>query len=191
MIVGIDEVGRGPLAGPVAVGIVATKPDFDFTVLGDVKDSKKLSEKKREEIFEKAEVLKASGEISYGVFMESAQTIDKIGIVPSLKRAIKRGLKNLSTDVEVEVFLDGGLVAPAEYKQKTIIKGDEKVPIISLASILAKVTRDRYIKSIAEQYKEYGFDKHKGYGTKAHREMIEKYGLSDLHRKSFCKNYQT
>ncbi len=118
--------------------------------------------------------------------------VDKIGISRATMLVVKRSIKKLSSawkyDSQVEILLDGLLHAPAEYKQKTIIKGDEKEPIISLASIIAKVTRDKYMTKLAETYPEYGFESHKGYGTKKHYESIKKYGISDVHRRSFLKN---
>ena len=187
-IVGVDEAGRGPLAGPVSVGVVSVPYDFDWTRIPNVTDSKKLSEKKREEIFAIAQRLKKEGAIDYQVSLVHAHTIDTKGISCCVRIGIERGFKKLSLDPNhTDVRLDGLLRAPDEFVvQETIVKGDAKEKVIGLASILAKVTRDRYIVRTAKKYPQYDFHIHKGYGTKAHREAIQKYGLSDMHRASFC-----
>ncbi|MEM9336654.1 MAG: ribonuclease HII [Patescibacteria group bacterium] len=190
--VGIDEAGRGPLAGPVAVGVVVVPGSFDWqSKLPGVTDSKKLSEAKREEFFEMAKHLKKAGELDYTVAMVSAKVIDREGIVRAIARAMARTIKRLKLDPkEVFIKLDGSLKAQREYKQQTIIKGDLTEPEISLASIMAKVTRDRYMTRIAAQpsFAPYAFHIHKGYGTQAHREVIMKKGLSVEHRTTYCKN---
>ncbi|MEI6490201.1 MAG: ribonuclease HII [bacterium] len=179
--IGIDEAGRGPLAGPVSVGAVMVKSDFDFSIFKNLKDSKKLSESKREEFFEVI-----NKKIKYKVVMVSNKVIDKKGISYAIKFAIKSLLKKLNPNIKnTKIFLDGALKAPEEFMQETIIKGDEKIPAISLASIMAKVTRDRYMKKISNKYPAFNFDIHKGYGTKMHIEAIKKHGPSELHRKSF------
>ncbi len=190
-IIGVDEVGRGPLAGPVTVAAAMIPYDFSF---GDTRpnDSKKISEKKREEWYLYAE---EHPDISYATASISPNIIDKIGISKATILAVKRSIEKLSsvwkTDIQVkqiEVLLDGLLYAPAQYKQQTIIKGDEKEPVISLASIIAKVTRDRMMIDISKKFPQYGFESHKGYGTKKHYESIKKYGILDIHRKSFLKS---
>jgi len=190
-LIGIDEAGRGPLAGPVSVGVVCIPIGFNWAVIPGVNDSKKLTEKKREEIFSIAEKLKKEKKLDYAVVMTSAKIIDEIGIVPAVNKAMQQALKKLAVLPEnCKVKLDGSLRAPKEFmKQETIIKGDAKEKVIGLASILAKVTRDRYMVTIAkkEAYKYYNFAIHKGYGTKAHREAIDANGLSNIHRKSFCR----
>jgi len=186
-MLGVDEAGRGPLAGPVSVGVVAVPEGFDVAkeFLG-VADSKKLSEKKREKIFEMLEARTALGDVRFKVEFESAQTIDGEGIATAVRRAVSRGVNALAPDSAiVKVQLDGALRAPLEYSQETIINGDELIPLISLASIAAKVTRDRFMVELAKKYPNYGFEKHKGYGTKAHYEALQKYGLCDIHRRSF------
>ena len=186
-MLGVDEAGRGPLAGPVAVGVVAVPEGFDVAkeFLG-VKDSKKLSEKKREEIFEILETRAKTGDIKYKVEFESAEVIDEEGIAVAVRRALWRGVNVLAPDSAlVHVSLDGSLKAPPEYSQETIINGDELIPIISLASIVAKVSRDRLMLEMAKKYPKYGFEKHKGYGTKEHYEMLKKHGLCDIHRRSY------
>lgn len=187
LLLGVDEAGRGPLAGPVAVGVVAVPEKFDVALeFPGVKDSKRLSEKGREKIFQMLEVRVAVGDARFVVEFESAETIDILGISEALRRALWRGINILAPDsATVTVQLDGALRAPPEYAQETIINGDELVPIISLASIAAKVTRDRLMRDLAQEYPEYGFDKHKGYGTKAHYEALRAHGLSPVHRRSF------
>lgn len=203
-LVGIDEAGRGPLAGPVAVGVVLVSIDFDWKLIPGVGDSKQLSPEKRDALFRRARELKREGVLNYAVAMVSAKVIDDIGIVPSVTRAMKRALDKVCPRAtlgnfprvalgpsSVMVKLDGGLRAPAEFvHQETIIKGDQKELAIGLASIVAKVTRDRYMERVGKQstYAVYGLDVHKGYGTKAHRSAIKMHGCTDLHRRSYCKN---
>ncbi len=189
-IVGIDEAGRGPLAGPVAVGAFCVRADFlrDFKKFSTgVKDSKKLSEKKREEWFAKIQSEKKLGNFSFAVTFASNEMIDKRGLTFAIRYALASSLKKLSCPPpETLVLLDGGLRAPEEYiYQETIIKGDEKEPVISLASIAAKVLRDRKMVVLAKRHPQYGFEKHKGYGTVAHYEAIARFGILSIHRKSF------
>ena len=186
-MLGVDEAGRGPLAGPVSVGVVAVPEGFDvLKEFPEVKDSKKLSEKKREKIFIALEKRVKSGDVRFTIEFESAKVIDEEGIATAVRRALWRGVNTLAPDSAlVRVLLDGSLKAPPEYSQETIINGDELVPIISLASIAAKVTRDRLMLSLAKKYTEYGFEKHKGYGTAFHYEMLKKHGLCDIHRHSY------
>jgi len=195
-IIGVDEVGRGPLAGPVTVCATIVPRRFVFGRANSDRpnDSKKLSIRKREEWFLYAE---EHPKIFYATASVSPSVIDRIGISCATMLAVERSLKKLSSTwspglqvEEVEVLLDGLLHAPAKYKQKTIIKGDEIEPIISLASIIAKVTRDKYMTNLAKKYPEYGFEKHKGYGTREHYKNIKKYGISDVHRKSFLRGLQ-
>ena len=186
-MLGVDEAGRGPLAGPVAVGVVAVPEGFDVMkeFLG-VADSKKLSEKRREKIFGMLETRVSRGDARFMVEFESAETIDEEGIAVAVRRALARGVNALAPDSElVHIQLDGALRAPREYAQETIINGDELIPIISLASIAAKVIRDRRMVDFSKQYPLYGFEKHKGYGTAMHYEMLKKHGFCDIHRRSF------
>ncbi len=187
-VIGIDEAGRGPLAGPVAVGAVAVPQDFDWASINGVRDSKKLSEKKRERIFERARELISTSGLRYAVSTSSAAYIDAYGIVSAIKRALAEALSQLGADPHSSrVLLDGGLKAPAVYiHQKTIIRGDDSEAVISLASIMAKVTRDRLMRRLAAKYPLYDFDVHKGYGTRLHLQAIARCGLSDIHRVSFC-----
>jgi len=195
-ILGVDEAGRGPLAGPVAVGVVAVREGFDVAKeFPGVADSKKLSEKKREKIFEMLKTRVALGDARFAVEFENAEIIDKEGITTAVHRALARGVNSLAKcgnqtskctrKSDFHILLDGLLHAPPEYFQETIINGDELIPIISLASIVAKVSRDHLMCVLAEKYPEYGFEKHKGYGTRAHYDAIMKYGQCSIHRKSF------
>lgn len=187
-LIGVDEAGRGPLAGPVAVGIVAVPMDFDIAQeFPGVDDSKKLSEKRREALFERALLYKERGEIRFSVQFASAGTIDTLGITHAVRQCVYKGIEALAPNpLGVEVRLDGLLHAPEGYKQQTIIKGDATEPVISLASVLAKVSRDRLMCALAEQFPGYGFEIHKGYGTRAHKDAIASLGLSSEHRRSFC-----
>ncbi len=190
-IIGIDEVGRGPLAGPVAVCSFKMPVKFDVKSFGPLKDSKKLKPKQREEIFDKLKVFKKEKDIDYFVSYESAQRIDKIGISKAIKNCLEKSLEKLKVKPgECRILLDGGLKAPEKYKnQNTIIKGDEKERAIAFASIVAKVSRDALMCRLAKKYPKYSFEIHKGYGTKRHCESIRVNGLSSEHRRCFCKNF--
>ena len=200
-LVGIDEVGRGPLAGPVTVcafGIKATDSEFRksfFKKYPNLKlnDSKQLSEKKREEI---AFVLRRD---KYKFFIKSmtAKQIDQLGIAVCIRKIIENLLKFFIKSLDISegqlcILLDGGLKAPLEFiNQQTHIKGDAKFAVISAASILAKVHRDEYMRNLSKKDKnlaKYGFEIHKGYGTKKHIESIRENGASSEHRKTFLKN---
>jgi len=190
-IIGIDEAGRGPLAGPVSVGAacfrISKRRRFVLFSKG-VKDSKKLNEKQREVWFAKIEKEVFSEKFSFAVSFSSSEMIDTYGLSFAIKSALSKAIAKLSCPPESTlVLLDGSLHAPEEYIfQKTIIHGDDIEPIISLASIAAKVLRDRKMVALSKKYPEYGFERHKGYGTKKHYEMIKKYGiLSGIHRKTF------
>lgn len=190
-LIGIDEVGRGPLAGPVAVCAFKMPVKFPTNGFGPLKDSKKLTHEKREIIYFKLKELKKNKKVDYFVSYESAKRIDKIGISQAIKNCLAKSLKNLKIKpAECLVLLDGGLKAPAEYRnQKTIIKGDEKERVIAFASIVAKVSRDTLMCKMAKKYPKYSLEIHKGYGTKKHCDALRKYGLSDEHRRCFCKNF--
>lgn len=190
-IVGIDEVGRGPIAGPVAVGSFVI---LDNTILAEfkgVKESKQLSFKKREIWFEKIQILKQQNKLNFSVNFQTEKVIDSLGISFAIKNALENSLNNLDlVPEEVEVLLDGGLKAPDKFKnQKTIIKGDEKEIVIALASICAKVLRDRFMIENSKKYDKYGFEKHMGYGTKSHYEAIAKHGITPIHRTSFLTKF--
>ena len=196
--IGIDEAGRGPLAGPVAVGVALVPKTFKWKLLPGVTDSKALSPKKREVIYLAARVLQKAEALDYEVVMVSAKKIDVIGISVAIREALAKALTklekrhpNIDFATDALVKLDGGLKAPAKYRyQETIIKGDLKEQVIGLGSIMAKVTRDRYMEKVASKsaYTAYNFAKHKGYGTLEHRAAIKRFGPSDEHRLSFCGN---
>lgn len=183
-VVGIDEAGRGPLAGPVSVGAVMVPAHFDLSFFEDIRDSKKLSEKAREAWFLK---IKNELQVRYAVSMISSSVIDKKGIVYAVSLGIQRVLQKMEADPSVTyVYLDGGIKAPQQFKlQETIIKGDNLIPLISAGAIMAKVTRDRYMTTQARKFPEYGFEIHKGYGTVRHRTAIANSGLCTEHRRSF------
>ena len=190
-IIGIDEAGRGPLAGPVAVGAVCVRRDFRMEFFKGIRDSKQISEKTREDWFKKIKAEKKKGNLDYKVSFSGSGTIDKKGIVKAIARAIKSCLIRLKVkSKEVSVLLDGSIKAPAQFRnQKTIIGGDETEPLISAGAIMAKVSRDRKMSRMAEKYPNYDFHIHKGYGTAAHLKKIKKFGLSPIHRRSFLKNF--
>ncbi len=195
-IIGIDEAGRGPIAGPVAVGAFAFKIKNYELIIKNVKDkyklplrdSKKLSAKQREEWFAIINKWQKAGKCDYAVTLVSASDVDKIGISKAIQSGLNKSLEKVKAKNTHQIFLDGGLKAPKEFKnQKTVIKGDEKIPVISLASICAKVVRDAHMTRLNNKYPFYSFNTHKGYGTKAHYKAIEKYGISKIHRKTFLK----
>jgi len=187
------------LAGPVTVGLFSAEKKMERWLLKNVfenklRDSKKLSKKKREEIFEKFKEMKIEGKIDFTVAHSSPKFIDNKGISKAIQTGIDRSLEKLQLSYDrkdIVILLDGLLKAPKEFKSaggrtKTIIKGDEKDVFIACASIVAKVSRDRLMCRLAKKYPKYGFEIHKGYGTARHVELIKKHGLSNLHRASFC-----
>ncbi|HEX4798931.1 MAG TPA: ribonuclease HII [Candidatus Paceibacterota bacterium] len=184
--IGIDEAGRGPLAGPVAVGVVMVPIDFDWNLIEGVGDSKKVTPKNREAIFGRAQALQKEGILRYVVILGSARKIDTKGISQVVYACVEKALASLAPPTTCSLKLDGSLKAPPQYRnQQTIIRGDAQEKIIGLASILAKVTRDRYMVRIAKKYPQYGFEAHKGYGTNTHRKLIKRYGISPEHRVTF------
>lgn len=186
-LVGVDEAGRGPLAGPVAVGVVAVPARFDIRrAFPGVDDSKKLSEASREDIYIEALARAKAGDIRLRARLAGALYIDTYGITRAVRRGVWSGVRHVADPEDSFVKLDGVLKAPPEYRQETIIKGDALEPVISLASVIAKVRRDRLMKRLAKEYPEYGFEAHKGYGTPAHLAAIQAYGLCVIHRRSFC-----
>ncbi len=187
MVIGIDEAGRGPLAGPVAVGVVAVKEGFDLLeAFPGLNDSKKLSEKKREALYELLLLEAKKGNVRARVCFSSEKAIDRDGISAAIRSALKRAVTAVVPEPEgVHIYLDGSLKAPKEYSQETVIGGDATIPAIMLASVAAKVARDRLMVRFASDYPEYDFARHKGYGTKAHLEALRTHGLSPLHRKTF------
>ncbi len=191
--IGIDEVGRGPLAGPLVVCACAIRQGVDVLPLfpkGQLRDSKKLSEKARTAIVYGVEHLVDAHDVVFGIGEVSAEKIDEIGLTASIKEVIEKALQKVHAQGvphDSFIFLDGSLHADARYQQETIIKGDERIPEIALASIIAKVYRDTFMKKVGEAYPRYGFESHVGYGTKAHYEAIKEHGLTPLHRRSFLK----
>jgi len=193
--IGIDEAGRGPLAGPVAVGAFAVRSKRALKMFAGVKNSKQLTANQRErwfELIEKDSLVKVPGgeRVSYAVSFSSEKTIDEKGITKAIYLALNRCLKKLETkgfaSTDSKILMDGLLKAHSKYlNQKTIIGGDESESIIALASICAKVLRDRKMRRLAKKYPNYDFEIHKGYGTEKHYAAIRKYGLSPIHRKSF------
>jgi ribonuclease HII len=188
-IVGIDEVGRGPLAGPIYVcGVAILEKDYRKAQWKGLTDSKLMTPKNREKWCDKAKELEATGKIKIVIASRSAEMIDKKGISVCTKDCITSILKKLTINPkETMVLLDGGLKAPKEYVQETIIKGDQKEKVISLASVVAKVSRDKMMVKLHKTYPDYKWDKNKGYGTKAHILALKNKGFSSFHRQSFLK----
>lgn len=178
-VCGVDEAGRGPLAGPVCAAAVILPPN---TTIDGVNDSKKLSEKKREMLFE---VIKEQS-VSYSIAFASVEEIEEMNILNATMLAMKRAIEGLDVKADY-AMIDGNRLPNLEIPAEYIIKGDAKSMSIACASILAKVSRDRLCYKYAEEYPQYGFDKHKGYGTKLHREAIIEYGSCPYHRMSFLK----
>lgn len=180
-ICGIDEAGRGPLAGPVVAGAVVLPKDCTILHLND---SKKLSAKRRDELFDEIK----EKAISYGIGMSSPERVDEINILQATYEAMRHAVEDLS--VVPDLLLNDAVTIPqVPIKQVGIIKGDARSVSIAAASIMAKVSRDRLMIQFAELYPEYGFDQHKGYGSAAHIEAIKKYGPCPIHRSTFIKNF--
>ena len=182
-IAGIDEAGRGPLAGPVVCACVIMPLDEDKLIDG-INDSKKLAEKKREELYDK--IIERA--IAYSIVEVDERTIDRINILNATKHGMKRALDGLK--VKPDIVLIDAVKLDTNLPQDNIIKGDAKSYNIASASILAKVYRDRLMKELSEKYPQYNFAKHKGYGTKEHIENLKKYGKCELHRETFIKNFK-
>lgn len=182
IVAGIDEAGRGPLAGPVVCACVVMPLEKDKIIEG-INDSKKLTEKKREELFEK--ITKVA--ISYAIVEVDEKTIDEINILNATKLGMKNALNSLS--VVPDIVLIDAVKIDTQMNQENIIKGDAKSYNIASASILAKVYRDRLMKQLSLKYPQYNFAKHKGYGTKEHIENLKKYGKCPIHRNSFIKHF--
>ena len=177
---GIDEAGRGPLAGPVVASVVVFNPN---TKIEGINDSKKLSEAKREELFD---IIKEQA-LDYGIGIVNNEEIDEFNILNATYMAMKKAINCLEKTPDY-LLIDAATIPGIETDQKPIIKGDSKSISIAAASILAKVTRDHIMYTYDEMYPGYGFKAHKGYGTKEHYEAIEKQGITPIHRKSFLKN---
>lgn len=181
IVCGIDEAGRGPLAGPVYAAAVILPAGLEIEGLND---SKKLSEKKREQLFD---VIRSVA-VDYSIGVAEAWEIDEINILKATFLAMKRAVEGLKT-VPDYALIDGNQYPKIskDITEETVVKGDGKSMSIAAASILAKVSRDRYMLKLAEEYPGYGFEKHKGYGTKAHYEALSQLGISTVHRKTFLK----
>lgn len=179
LVCGVDEAGRGPLAGPVYAAAVILPDGLED--LG-INDSKKLSEKKRDQLFD----LICEKAVAYGIGSASEKEIDEINILNAAFLAMKRAVEAMGVEPDL-VLVDGNRKPGTGYEEITIVKGDAKSISIAAASILAKVSRDRYMNELARKYPEYKFEQHKGYPTKLHYEMIEQYGILPDHRRSFLK----
>ena len=178
-VCGVDEAGRGPLAGPVCAAAVILP---EGVIIDGENDSKKLSEKKRESLFD---VIREQA-LSYSIAYATVDEIEEINILNATMLAMRRAIDGLDIKADY-AMIDGNKIPPIDIDAECIVKGDAKSMSIACASILAKVSRDRLLYKYAEEYPMYGFDKHKGYGTKVHREAILKYGPCPYHRKSFLK----
>ncbi|MCI9257646.1 ribonuclease HII [Acutalibacter sp.] len=179
-VCGIDEAGRGPLAGPVCAVAVILPDGLEIEGLND---SKKLTEKKREALFD---VITARAE-AYGIGWASEQEIDQVNILQATFLAMTRAVEALSLPADF-ALVDGNRMPPLSIPGEIIVKGDGKAACIAAASVLAKVSRDRALRELDQRHPEYGFAQHKGYGTKAHYAAIKQYGLLPEHRRSFLKN---
>ncbi len=180
-IAGLDEVGRGPLAGPVVAAAVILPPN---TYISDINDSKKLSAKKREELFH----IISNVAIDIGIGVVDNKTIDKINILNATKLAMTKAVNSLKYKKPDFMLIDALNLTDINIEQKSIIKGDSRSISIAAASIIAKVTRDNFMIEYSHKYPQYGFDKHKGYGTDEHYNAIRKSGITNIHRKSFLKS---
>ncbi len=181
VICGVDEAGRGPLAGPVCAAAVILPEHLEIPGLND---SKKLSDKKRRELYP---IIKEQA-VAYGIAFASEQEIDEINILQATFLAMKRAIAQLDGKADF-ALIDGNRETDFGMEVMTVVKGDSRSANIAAASVLAKVTRDEYMEKLAEQFPEYGFEVHKGYGTKKHYEAIEQHGMCPAHRRSFLKKF--
>lgn len=180
LLCGVDEAGRGPLAGPVCCAAVILKPD---SLIDGLNDSKKITEKRREAMYD---IVIASA-LAYNVVLIDEKTIDELNILNATMLGMKKAVEGLSVKPDI-ALIDGNRAPCLECRVNTVIKGDATSASIAAASVLAKVTRDRYMRRLSEQYPQFMLDKHKGYGTKLHYEKIKEYGIQPFHRLSFLKN---
>lgn len=181
MIAGVDEAGRGPLAGDVYAAAVILPPDICIEGLND---SKKISEKKREKLFDEIKEVA----LAYAVATASVAEIDEFNIRNATYIAMNRAIEALQIKPDY-VIVDGDCIKECNYPHECVVKGDARSLSIAAASILAKVSRDRKMLELAEKYPQYGFEKHKGYGTKVHIEALKEFGASEIHRKTFIKKF--
>ncbi len=179
VICGVDEAGRGPLAGDVYAAAVILR---DGLLIDYLNDSKKISEKRREELFD---VIRDNAD-AYCVATASVEEIDGINILNATMLAMRRAVEGLGVKPDL-ALIDGNRLPELDCPCRYVIKGDATSASISAASVLAKVSRDRYMKELAEKYPQYAFEQHKGYGTKLHYEKLKEFGISEVHRKSFLK----
>ena len=179
IICGVDEAGRGPLAGPVCAAAVILPRGFEIAGLND---SKKLTEKKRDELYD---VIIANA-VSYGIAFASVEEIEEYNILNAAMLAMNRAIAKLDPQPQL-ALIDGNRNSAIEVKSQCVVKGDAKCADIAAASILAKVTRDRYMLEMAERYPEYHFEQHKGYGTKLHYAALREFGPCEIHRPSFLR----
>lgn len=181
LVVGIDEAGRGPLAGDVYTAAVILPHDL---VIEGINDSKKLSEKKRNELFD----IITEKAIAYCVYTADAELIDALNIRNATYFAMNKAAENLKTEFS-HVLVDGDMIRDMTFPHTCVVKGDSKSMAVAAASVLAKVSRDRYMTDMDKQYPGYGFAKHKGYGTKEHIDAIKRLGPCEIHRRTFIKNF--
>lgn len=179
LVCGVDEAGRGPLAGPVCAAAVILPKGL---IIPGLDDSKKISEKKRDELFE---IIKEKA-LTYGIAFASVEEIEEYNILAATFIAMNRAVSQLNPKPDI-ALIDGNRTKGIEIESRSVVKGDSKCADIAAASILAKVTRDRYMLEMAEKFPQYYFEKHKGYGTKLHYEAIREYGPCEIHRLSFLK----
>lgn len=181
LLCGTDEAGRGPLAGDVFAAAVILPPD---AVIEGINDSKKLSEKKREQLFDTI----TNTALCWSVQRATVEEIEQINILNAAMLAMKRAVESLEMRPDL-LLVDGNRLPDTDIRSLAIVKGDGLSQSIAAASVLAKVTRDRYMLQMAREYPQYQFEKHKGYGTKLHYEMLDRYGASEVHRMSFLRKY--
>lgn len=181
LLCGVDEAGRGPLAGDVYAAAVILPKDY---YLDGLNDSKKLTEKKREQLYDQI----IENAVSYCIATASVQEIEELNILNATFLAMRRAVEGLNVQPKL-VLVDGNQNPKLNVHTRCVVKGDSTSACIAAASILAKVARDRYMKQIAQQYPQYQFEKHKGYGTALHYQMLDEYGISEVHRPSFLKKY--
>ncbi|HMQ02245.1 MAG TPA: ribonuclease HII [Candidatus Doudnabacteria bacterium] len=187
VVVGVDEAGRGPLAGPVVAAAVWFEQEVDAPWWQQIRDSKKLNEARRGEL---AQIISTHAQV--GIGLADVAEIELNNILQASLQAMKRAIENLQVSLQdSHVLVDGKFLIPdlLAHEQRAVVKGDSLIHSIAAASIVAKVTRDNLMKEYSEKFPQYGFAQHKGYGTAAHIQAIKQYGLSPIHRVSFCGNF--